>query len=233
MSYLYESIQDFPSDIGQTDVTLRAVNIIGEQRSPFGNAREIQLFPGAHWEIEIAILPAVRADAQRLESFLLSLRGKAGLFRCADPYRSLPLGSNLGEPRVSLSFAGDESFESRGWDPSEDGVLKAGDFIELLGNLHQVLQDVSSNADGEAQIRVWPPLRASYPDGTHIVAENARGVFSLDSNSLEFTRNVDGYNGAMIRAIEVPTEVPTDGEEITLGGETLTLGGVPITIVAP
>jgi len=233
MSFLYENIQDFPVDIGQTDVTLRAVNVVGVQESPFSFARETQLFPGARWELEISILPAERAEAQRLEAFILSLRGRLGLFRLADPYRSLPLGSNLGDPRVKRAFAGEEAFTSRGWDVNETGVLKAGDHIELEGRLHMVLVDVSSDAAGEAEIRVWPPLRENYVDGTHLVTENARGVFSLDSNSIEFTRNTEGFNGAFVRAVEVPTEVPTEGVAITLGGEPLTLGGVPITVVAP
>lgn len=232
MSFLYESIQDFPADVGQTDVTLRLVNVTGEQRSPFSGKREIQIFGGAWWEIEIAILPAVRSEAQRLEAFLASLRGKAGLFRCADPYRSLPLGLNSGAPRVKTALAGEEAFTSRGWSEGDFQLLAAGDHIELEGRLHMVLQDVSSDENGEAEIRVWPPLRQSYEDGVHVVTENARGVFALVGDP-EFTRNIDGYNGAMIRAIEVPTSVATEGEEITLGGEVLTLGGVPLTVVAP
>jgi hypothetical protein len=200
---IYETTQDFPADIGQTDVTLRAVNIVGEQRGPFNAMREIQVFPGAHWEIEIAILPTERAEAQRLEAFLLSLRGKAGTFRLADPYRSLPLGSNLGTPVTGSTVAGSELLTTTGWDPSEVDLLKAGDFIQLGDRLHMVLSNVSSNGSGNAGINVWPPLRESYSIATPIITENARGIFALDSNAIEFTRNVSGYNGAIIRAREV------------------------------
>lgn len=201
---IYQTTQPFPADIGQTDVTLRAVNVVGEQRGPFSGLREIQVFPGAHWEIEVAFLPAERPEAQRLEAFLLSLRGKAGRFRMADPYRSLPLGSNLGTPVIRVApAAGDEEIETEGWTPNEDGLLKAGDFIEIASRLHQVLRDVDSDADGEAAIAIWPPARAAYAVAAPVITENARGVFALDSNALEFTRNVSGLNGAILRAVEV------------------------------
>lgn len=203
MSFLYETVQNFPADIGQTDVTLRMVNVVGEQRGPFNGKREIQVFPGARWELEISFLPAERADAQRFEAWMASLRGRAGTFRCGDPYRSLPLGSNLGTPMVQFSAAGEEFFTSMGWDEWEANVLMAGDFIEISGRLHMVLEDVFSNGGGSAGIKVWPPLREAYPPETPIITQNARGVFALADNNPEFTRDVNGYHGMFLRAVEV------------------------------
>jgi hypothetical protein len=200
---IYETLQDFPTRIGQTDVTLRAVNVVGVQESPYSLAREVQTFPGARWELEIAFAPMERADAQKLEAFILSLRGRAGRFRLADPYRSLPLGCNLGKPIVTTAVAGDEVIQSRGWTPSIRGLLLAGDFIELDMHLHQVLADVNSDPTGAASISVWPPLRENSDEYTPIITRNARGVFALAANSAEFTRSVDLLNGTSLRAVEV------------------------------
>lgn len=201
---IHETLQDFPADIGMTDVTLRAVNIVGQQLGPFNFGREIQVFPGARWEMEIAFLPVERAEAQRLEAFLVSLRGRAGRFRLADPYRSLPLGSNLGTPLVRVATAaGDEDVLTKGWDPDETDLLKAGDFIEIGQRLHMVLQDVDSDASGHATVKVWPPVREVHAIDDPLVTENARGVFALDANAPEFTRGVNGFNGALLRAVEV------------------------------
>jgi hypothetical protein len=201
---IYETTQDFPVDIGQTDVTLRAINIVGEQRGPFNAKREIQVFPGAHWEIEVAFLPVLRAEAQRLEAFLLSLRGKAGTFRLADPYRSLPLGSNLGTPLVRVAtVAGDEAVLTKGWTVSQSDALKAGDFIQIGTRLHMVLQDADADASGNATVNVWPPIRQVHAVDAPVITRNARGVFALDANAVEFTRGVNGYNGAILRAVEV------------------------------
>lgn len=201
---IYETTQDFPVDIGQTDVTLRAINIVGEQRGPFSAKREIQVFPGAHWEIEVAFLPVLRAEAQRLEAFLLSLRGKAGTFRLADPYRSLPLGSNLGTPLVRVAtVAGDEAVLTKGWTVSQTDALKAGDFIQIGTRLHMVLQDADADASGNATVNVWPPIRQVHAVNAPVITSNARGIFALDANAVEFTRGVNGYNGAILRAVEV------------------------------
>ena len=201
---IYETTQDFPVDIGQTDVTLRAINIVGEQRGPFSAKREIQVFPGAHWEIEVAFLPVLRAEAQRLEAFLLSLRGKAGTFRLADPYRSLPLGSNLGTPLVRVAtVAGDEAVLTKGWTVSQTDALKAGDFIQIGTRLHMVLQDADADASGNAAVNVWPPIRQVHAVNAPVITSNARGIFALDANAVEFTRGVNGYNGAILRAVEV------------------------------
>lgn len=201
---IYETTQDFPVDIGQTDVTLRAINIVGEQRGPFSAKREIQVFPGAHWEIEVAFLPVLRAEAQRLEAFLLSLRGKAGTFRLADPYRSLPLGSNLGTPLVRVAtVAGDEAVLTKGWTVSQTDALKAGDFIQIGSRLHMVLQDADADASGNATVNVWPPIRQVHAVNAPVITSNARGVFALDANAVEFTRGVNQLNGAILRAVEV------------------------------
>ncbi len=202
---IYETTQDFPVDIGQTDVTLRAVNVVGVQEGPFSLKRETQVFPGARWEMEIAFLPTVREEAQRLEAWLLSLRGRAGTFRLADPYRSIPLGVHVSPGQVgpTAATAGSEEIPTDSWDPDTPDVLKAGDFLEIGQRLHMVLEDVSSDVAGAATIKVWPPLRETYADGTTITYQNARGVFSLDSNAVEFTRGVNGLNGAMLRAVEV------------------------------
>ncbi|MDB6079759.1 MAG: hypothetical protein JWO82_3506 [Akkermansiaceae bacterium] len=200
---IFEGIQNFPAGIGQTDVTLRAVNVIGVQESPYSLIRETQLFPGARWELEIALIPSERKDAQRIEAFLLSLRGRAGRFRLGDPYRSMPLGTALGSPIVTEALAGSEVITSRGWTPSRAGLLLAGDFIEIDQHLHMTLADVNSDATGAASLSVWPALREQSFEYTPIVTRNARGLFALDANSIEFTRNVDGYNTAMIKAVEV------------------------------
>jgi hypothetical protein len=201
---IYESTQNFPADIGQTDVTLRAVNLVGEQRGPFNAKREVQVFPGAHWEMEIAFIPTLRAEAQRLEAFLLSLRGKAGTFRLADPYRSLPLGASLGTPLIRVAtVAGDEAVLTKGWTVSQSDALKAGDFIEIGTRLHMVLQDADADASGHATVNVWPPIRQVHAVNAPVITRNARGVFALDANAVEFTRGVNGYNGALLRAVEV------------------------------
>lgn len=200
---LYETIQDFPAGICITDAVLRATHMVGEQVNPFTFGREVQVFPGARWEIELTFLPMERCQAQKLEAWLLSLRGKAGRFRMGDPFRSLPLGTALGAPLVTAAAAGAETFTSHGWASRQAQAMQAGDFIQLGNRLHMVLQDVATDATGNASLTVWPPLRENHAAATPIITRNARGVFAYADNGREFARDRLQYNTTTLRAVEV------------------------------
>jgi hypothetical protein len=66
-----------------------------------------------------------------------------------------------------------------------------------------VLQDADADASGNATVNVWPPIRQVHAVNAPVITRNARGVFALDANAVEFTRGVNGYNGAILRAVEV------------------------------
>lgn len=202
MPNLYESIQDFPAGICITDVTIGKREAVGVAMSPFTNKRSVQVFPGQQWTLSMSFLPMTREEAAVLESFIMSLRGRAGRFRMGDPYQSLPRGKAVGQPVIVAAVAGSDSFTAGGWQVNTLGQLKQNDRIQIGDHLYAVIEDVDSDATGESSVRVWPALRESYAVDTPIITRNARGVFSLNNNEHQFSRNTLELYGTTITAEE-------------------------------
>jgi len=195
---------DFPTDICMTEVTLTEANAVGAVVSPYSFKREVQDFGGEQWRMTIEFLPVTRAEAAALEAFISKLRGGLNNFRMGDPYRSLPLGNNLGVPTVAAgATAGAETIATQGWTVSQTDQLKANDLIQIETHLYKVLDDVDSDGGGLATITVWPRLRKAYTAATAITVENPRGVFVPVGNAPTFERNRVGRFWTRLECMEV------------------------------
>ena len=161
-----------------------------------------QLIRGQGWRLSLEFLPTGRAEAAKLEAFLLSLRAGSGRFWMGDPYQSQPLGVASGSPVTSSAAIGSETLAVTGFAVSVTGQLKANDKVQIGNHLYSVLADVDSDVSGNATVSLWPPLRDSYADGTAIITENARGVFAL-TEDLEFSRDRLELYGTRLSAGEV------------------------------
>jgi len=89
---------------------------------------------------------------------------------------------------------------------SATGYLKAGDYIQLgcgsSATLHKVLQDVDSNASGQATLELWPYIRTAPSDDATIVVGDTVGVFRLSSNQTDWSINNASFYGITFAAVE-------------------------------
>lgn len=138
------------------------------------------------------------------------------------------------EPTVSIAAAaGAATIELAGLAAAETGILLPGDLIQVgapqallaedgsplltesgaglfaeesgrLYRLHMVTSQVDADAAGAGSADIWPPLREATAASTVVRIRNARGLFALASNAVEFGRDRFELNQpAPIRAIEV------------------------------
>jgi len=111
-----------------------------------------------------------------------------------------------GTPVVNGSGQTGSSLTVDGLPTSETGYLKAGDYIQLGGGssatLHKVMQDVDSNASGQAAIELWPYIRTAPADDATVVVSNAVGVFRLAGNQTNWSINNAAFYGISFAAIE-------------------------------
>ena len=171
--------------------------------NPYTFEQDIQEHSGDRWKLTVSLPPMARADAAKWFAFLLSLKGILGTFTAGDPLAASPLGSALGTPLVNGSnAAGSNTLNTKGWDVSETGVLKKGDYIQIGTHLHFVLNDVDSDGSGEATIDIVPRLRETKADDTVIVTEDTQAVFRLDDNSVTYTAGEDKYYQITFSAFE-------------------------------
>ena len=194
---------------GIAQVNLIARNSVALTQSPFTFAQQVQKNTGARWEADVVLPPMKRADAEGWNTFFLKLYGPYGTFLLGDPNASAARGSastTPGTPVVNGASQTGNTLSIDGLPASATGYLKAGDYIQLgtgtSAQLYKVLDDVDSNASGEADLTIWPDLRSSPADNATVVVDDAKGAFRLATSASSWTINAAGFYSMAFGAIE-------------------------------
>ena len=190
----------FPTHTGVRSANFIARNVVGNTLSPFTLTQQVQKGQGQRWEADISLPLMKREDAEQWISFFVKLNGSYGTFLMGDPNAATPRGSastTAGTPVVNgASQTGDE-LDIDGLPVSTTGYLKAGDYIQLgtgaTSKLYKVLDDVDTNASGEATLTIWPDLRSSPADDATVVVSGAKGLFRLSTNVSDWQINEAGF----------------------------------------
>ena len=199
----------FPTHTGVASVQLSATDVVSVSTSLFTLSQQVVRHSGARWSGTVSLPPMKRADAEYWNAFLLRLRGQYGTFLVGDKNGETPRGSastNAGTPVVSGSSQTGNELNIDGLPTSVTGYLLAGDYIQLgsgsTTRLYKVLQDVNTNASGEATLNLWPDLRSSPLDNSSVVVSNAKGVFRLVSNEASWNIDNIGIYGISFGIVE-------------------------------
>ena len=199
---------DLPTVKGIRAIRLTAKNSVGVSTSPFSYTQQVYKHQGQRWQAEVALPAMTRAEAEEWFSFLVKLNGQYGTFLLGDPH-SAPRGSAAttpGTPVVNGASQTGGTLSIDGLPASATGYLKAGDYIQLgsgaTAKLHKVLNDVDSNASGEATLDIWPDLRSSPADDETVVISDAVGTFRLATNEIGVDINEIEHFGIVFAAVE-------------------------------
>lgn len=187
-----------PSFPGMRTVEFEMNDAVGIVMSTFTGQLQAQQWPGADMLRGTMTLPVLQqADADNWISFLMQLRGMANAFRIGDPLKSAPRGSGSvvdGAPFVDNTVSGNlamsQSIDTKGWTDSADGVLLAGDYMQVGYRLYRVLDTVDADDAGNATIPIWPSLREVPEDSSVIVLNNTVGLFRLATNKRTWSADV-------------------------------------------
>ena len=199
----------FPTITGVQAVTLRAVNQTALTMSPFTYKQQIYNHSGQRWEAEIQVPRMKYEKAEVWISFLLSLNGMSGTFLMGDPMRKTTRGVLGGTPVVNGASQVGSSLTIDGCSTSITGWIKAGDYIQLgaasTATLYKVLQDVNTDASGQASLDLWPSIRTAPADGATVITSNCVGRFRLNSGQQEWSVDNALIYGITFAAIEAIT----------------------------
>lgn len=198
----------FPTT-GVASVNLIARNVVGSSISPFTFNLQVHRHQGQRWEADITLPPMKRAEAEVWISFFMKLYGSYGTFTMGDPNGATPRGTastTAGTPVVNGASQTGGELAIDGLPASETGYLLAGDYIQLGSGtgaqLYKVLDDVDTNASGEATVTIWPDLRSSPADDATVVVSNAVGLFRLGTNTTDWQINQAGFYSMTFGAVE-------------------------------
>lgn len=197
----------FPN-LGCTTSTIRLQRAQSMTTSPFTGQQQIVEHPAAWWEGEISLRATRYKDFGVFKAFLAKLRGQVGSFLYGDP-DFLARGAMGVGGTVQVDGAGQtgRALNVKGMTPSTQGILKAGDYVQLgtggSARLHLVTEDLDSDGVGKGVLNIEPKLRASPANNQAVIIDGAMGVFCLSSPLAEWSAGVDGVYRASISFREI------------------------------
>lgn len=180
-----------PSSLDFTLTDFNAAN-----SNPFTGSQQINDWQSSLVSMSVQ-LPPMTADGggDDWAAFLMQAKGMSNAFLMGDPSRKTPKGSVSGTPLVNGANQVGYNLATKGWTPNAQGVLKRGDWIQLIYRLHKVLDDVDADASGNATLPLYPQIRETPADGQALITNNCVGLFRLASNSNKFSINLASIYG--------------------------------------
>lgn len=179
--------------------TFGGENAVAITESPFTFEQQAFLHPGQRWKADISLPPMDRLQAEPWNSFFGLLNGRFGTFLMGDPDAIAlgPMGIATGSPKVSGAAQTGQTLITTGWTANKNGILLAGDYIQLgsgaTARLYKNLAKVNSGAGGSATLIIWPALRSSPANNAAIVVNNPMTQFRLDADIKWDSNEVSTY----------------------------------------
>ncbi len=188
------SLVSLPSTPGFRSVEFTMVDAVAIVQSPFTGQTQAQQWPGADsWLGTVTLPPMNQTSTDDWTTFLMQMRGMANSVQIGDPMKPGPVGQIYGTPlAASGNIAASQQLLTTGWVANGFRLLLPGDYIQLGYRLHRNLDPVSSDANGNATLNIWPSLREVPTVGEPLVFNNPQGLWRLAQNkrtwSSDYTR---------------------------------------------
>lgn len=173
-------------------------------RSAFDGSVQAQVLGPARWAFTITTGVVRLNEAPQWEAFIQRLRGGVNRVMAWDWRRESPLGPATGTPTVAASNLGN-TLVVDGWTPNTPGVLRAGSWLRVWGELKRLSVDASSDAAGRAVLMFEPPLRAAPAVGAGLVLAKATAKFMLTTEHATMKQDGSRVAGGSYTFEEDPT----------------------------
>jgi hypothetical protein len=147
-------------------------------RSVFDGGVQAQVLGAPRWAFNITTGVVPLALVPEWEAFIQRLRGATNRVRAWDWRREAPLGPAGGTPVVRVSALG-ATVATEGWTPGVAGILRAGSYLGVGGELKRLSVTADSDSLGRATLAFEPPLRAAPTVGSAIALVKPTAVFYL------------------------------------------------------
>ena len=142
--------------------------------------------PGSRWIATLQWAFLRRAEADRIQSLLVQMRGRTNRLVLWNVARPTVLGVGGGSPLVNGAGQTGSTINIDGLPASTSGIYIAGDFLGIGGELKMVTATVNSNGSGQASVSFEPPLRAAPADNSAIVTTQPTAKFMLMNNEVSW-----------------------------------------------
>lgn len=173
-------------------------------QSPMTRQTQVVERAGARWQGSFTLPPMKRVDAAAWIAFLAQCKGQAVTFYGFDPDATTPQGVGTGTPTVSGGSQTGSSLVTTGWTAGQTGIMKAGDYFQVNGELKMVTVDANSDGSGNATIQFQPALRSSPANGASITVNNPKCLMMLtDDGQASWSADSQGVFSIQFSGVEV------------------------------
>lgn len=173
--------------LGVRNVRIQQLKASLVNASPDTFVAQVHEQAGEAWSMTWEIVPLARANAGLWVAPLVSLRGSVGTFYMGDTAYKTAQGVATGTPKIAGASQTGYDIDTDGWTPSQTGILKAMDWVQIGTSsnrqLCMVMEDVDSDGSGDATINIWPGVRTAFADNTDLVVTNPKGIWRLASST--------------------------------------------------
>ena len=171
--------------------------VIGLTQSPFTYQQQVYQHTGEQWNTTMSLPPMLKDNASVWLAFFMQLRGRRGTFKLGDQDRKTIQGTATGTVLVNGASQTGNQVALDGFTASRANVFKAGDYIQINSYLYMVIENVTANGSGEANVKIEPSLRSGIEpinDNTTVIYLNTTTLMRLDSNEFNWdTDHVSKY----------------------------------------
>jgi hypothetical protein len=133
--------------------------------STLSNAQQIVGYPGAYWQCTLTFGLLTREEERQLTSFLGKLEGMMGTFNL--PAFTRRRTNSVGALSVVTGNAQARSMVIGGA-PANAAVFAAGDYITIAGEMFEVTDAASANAQGRVTVSLNKRIRRTLTAGTAV-----------------------------------------------------------------
>jgi hypothetical protein len=151
--------------------------------STLSNAQQVVGYPGAYWQCTLTFNNMTRARERELTALIGRLQGMFGTVNV--PAFTRRRSDSIGSPVVVTGNAQALVLTIGGVTPSAQ-VFSMGDYISVAGEMFEVVDSATSNAQGQVVVNLNKRIRKTLVAGTAIEYRNPYSEMRRtdDSNSL-------------------------------------------------
>lgn len=169
---------NFPS-ITPTTNTFELVANTRTFQSPLTNAVQTSSRKGSLWRASLQFSNLKGDDRQEMQAFLVKLNGQQHRFTLHD-HSYTRRGAGGGTLLVKGASQSGSTLACDGATASVTNYLRAGDYVSFNNELHMVTADTNSDASGNVNLAIAPPIRKTPADNIEVdYAAPVSGVFML------------------------------------------------------
>ncbi len=166
-----------------------------EGRSAFDGSTQAGTMGAPRWFFTATTGPMKGSEVPEWEAFIGRLRGKVNRARVWDWRREAPLGVATGTPTVRVAGSG-ASLALQGWTPNVAGILLAGSYMGINGELKRLSVTVDSDSLGRCTVQFEPPMRFAVGVGVAVELVKPTAKFVMASERPAFSQKGARHAGA-------------------------------------